>query len=90
MTKLSLELGGLAPFIVFEDADLEQAVEAAMIAKFRNTRQSCIGANRFYVQRSILDRFVERFVAKTKALKVGDGFEDGVEIGPLINQEYLR
>jgi succinate-semialdehyde dehydrogenase/glutarate-semialdehyde dehydrogenase len=89
VTKLSLELGGHAPLIVFEDADLGRAVEGAMIAKFRNTGQSCIAANRVYVQRSIYDRFLERFVARTQSLKTGDGLKDGTDVGPLINQAAL-
>jgi succinate-semialdehyde dehydrogenase/glutarate-semialdehyde dehydrogenase len=83
---LSLELGGLAPVLVFDDADLEKAVDGAMLAKFRNTGQSCIAANRIYIQTGIYERFVARFVEKTKALKVGDGLEPGVEIGPLIDE----
>ncbi len=89
VTKLSLELGGHAPLIVFEDADLEQAVEGTLIAKFRNTGQSCIAANRVYVHQSILDDFVASFTEKASRLKVGDGFEDGVEIGPLIDEGSL-
>lgn len=87
---LSLELGGLNPVLVFDDADLEKAVDGAMLAKFRNTGQSCIAANRIYVQRGIYERFVERLVGKTKALKVGDGLEPGVEIGPLIDEKALE
>jgi succinate-semialdehyde dehydrogenase/glutarate-semialdehyde dehydrogenase len=87
---LSLELGGHAPVLVFEDADLEAAVEGAMITKFRNTGQSCIASNRIYVQRSVYAPFLERFVAKTRALKTGDGLEEGVQIGPLINEAGLR
>lgn len=83
---LSLELGGHAPAIVFEDADLKRAVDAAMIAKFRNTGQSCIASNRIYVQRGIYDRFLPTFVERTKALKVGDGLDPGVDIGPLIDE----
>src|ERR1043166_5183641 len=86
---LSLELGGLAPVLVFEDADLDRAVQGTIIAKFRNTGQSCIAANRIYVQRPIYERFLEALVAKTRALKIGDGLEEGVEIGPLIDQEAL-
>ena len=85
VTKLSLELGGNAPVIVFDDADLEQAVDGAMITKFRNTGQSCIAANRIYVQRGIYDRFVARFAEQVRALRVGDGMDDGVTIGPLVN-----
>jgi succinate-semialdehyde dehydrogenase / glutarate-semialdehyde dehydrogenase len=87
---LSLELGGHAPLLVFEDADLDQAVEGAMMAKFRNTGQSCIASNRLYVQRSIYAEFLERFVKQTRALKVGDGLEDGVQIGPVINEAGLN
>ena len=86
---LSLELGGHAPVLVFEDADLDVAVEGAMITKFRNTGQSCIASNRIYVQRSIYEKFLEKFVAQTRALKTGDGLEDGMSVGPLINEEGL-
>jgi len=86
---LSLELGGLAPLLVFEDANLEQAVEGAVVAKFRNTGQSCIAANRIYVQRQIYEKFLEAFVARTKKLKLGDGLEPGVEIGPLIDEAAM-
>jgi len=87
---LSLELGGHAPLLVFDDADLEKAVEGTMIAKFRNTGQSCIAANRIYVQSGIYDRFVSAFVARVKAMKVGNGLDAGVEIGPLVNESGLR
>ena len=86
---LSLELGGHAPVLVFADANLDRAVEAAAIAKFRNTGQSCIAANRVYVERKIYAEFLERFVAHVRTLKVGDGFEAGVQIGPVINEEGL-
>jgi succinate-semialdehyde dehydrogenase/glutarate-semialdehyde dehydrogenase len=86
---LSLELGGHAPVLVFEDADLDVAVEGAMITKFRNSGQSCIASNRIYVQRSIYEKFLEKFVAQTRALKTGDGLEDGTAVGPLINEEGL-
>ncbi len=89
VTKLSLELGGNAPLIVFEDADIDLAAEGAIIAKFRNTGQSCIAANRIYVHQSIYDQFVTAFVEKTKALKVGDGLGEGVDIGPLVDEESL-
>ncbi|MBX7210519.1 MAG: NAD-dependent succinate-semialdehyde dehydrogenase [Verrucomicrobiaceae bacterium] len=82
---LSLELGGHSPVIVFDDADPATAVEQTMIAKFRNTGQSCIAANRVYVQRGIAEQFIPAFVSRVKALKVGNGLEAGVEIGPLIN-----
>lgn len=87
---LSLELGGLAPLLVFEDADLDRSVEGALLAKFRNTGQSCIAANRIYIQRSIYSDFVDAFVARAQALKVGDGLEPGVEIGPLIDPEAIN
>jgi succinate-semialdehyde dehydrogenase/glutarate-semialdehyde dehydrogenase len=87
--KLSLELGGNAPFIVFDDADLEAAVDGAMAAKFRNAGQTCVCANRIYVQAGIHDAFVERLTARVAALKVGDGQSDGVAVGPLINQAAL-
>jgi succinate-semialdehyde dehydrogenase / glutarate-semialdehyde dehydrogenase len=86
---LSLELGGHAPVLVFDDADLDAAVEGAMITKFRNTGQSCIASNRIYVQRGIYEKFLEKFVQQTRALKTGDGLEDGVSVGPLINEEGL-
>ena len=87
---LSLELGGHAPVLVFDDADLDTAVEGAMITKFRNTGQSCIASNRIYVQRGVYERFVTQFVAQTRAMKTGDGFEEGVLVGPLINEEGLH
>jgi len=83
--KLSLELGGHAPLVIFDDANLESAVEGALITKFRNGGQSCIASNRIYVQRGIHDAFLEMFVAKASAMKVGDGLEHGVDIGPLID-----
>jgi len=88
--KLSLELGGHAPVLVFDDADLEQAVNGTIIAKFRNTGQSCIAANRIYVQRRISERFIPAIVEATGNLKVGNGMEDGVEIGPLIDERALK
>ena len=87
---LSLELGGLAPLLVFEDCEMDRAVEQTLIAKFRNTGQSCIAANRIYVQRSIRDEFLERFVAGVKKLKTGPGLEPGVDVGPLINEDALK
>jgi succinate-semialdehyde dehydrogenase/glutarate-semialdehyde dehydrogenase len=86
---LSLELGGLAPLLVFEDCDLDQAVRETLIAKFRNTGQSCIAANRIYVQRSIHDAFLDRFIAGVQKLKTGPGLEPGVDVGPVINQQAL-
>jgi succinate-semialdehyde dehydrogenase/glutarate-semialdehyde dehydrogenase len=88
--KLALELGGNAPFIVFDDADLASAVEGAMATKFRNAGQTCVCANRIYVQDGVYDRFVEMLAARAKALKVGNGFAADVNIGPLINDEALE
>ena len=82
--KLSLELGGNAPFIVFDDADLDSAVEGAMASKYRNAGQTCVCANRLYVQDGVYDAFVQKFAARVKSLKVGNGFDDGVVQGPLI------
>lgn len=87
--RLSLELGGHAPVLVFDDADLDRAVEGVLVAKFRNSGQSCIAANRVYVQNGIYKRFVEAFVAKVRALRVGNGLEDGMEVGALVNQAAL-
>lgn len=83
--KLSLELGGHAPFIVFDDADIDAAVEGAMIAKYRNAGQTCVCTNRIYVQEKVYDAFLEKFTARVAALKVGEGFADGVNQGPLID-----
>jgi succinate-semialdehyde dehydrogenase/glutarate-semialdehyde dehydrogenase len=88
--KLSLELGGHAPAIVFDDADLNRAVEGVLAAKFRNTGQSCIAANRIYVQAGIYDRFVAAFVEKTKALKTGNGLEGEQDVGPVVNDKGLQ
>jgi succinate-semialdehyde dehydrogenase / glutarate-semialdehyde dehydrogenase len=87
---LSLELGGLNAVLVFDDADVEKAVEGAMLAKFRNTGQSCIAANRIYVQRRIYDSFVKLLVEKARALKVGDGFEPDVQIGAMIDENAIK
>jgi succinate-semialdehyde dehydrogenase/glutarate-semialdehyde dehydrogenase len=87
---LSLELGGCAPVLVFDDIDLNRAVEGALIAKTRNTGQSCIAANRIYVQRTIYEQFLDGFTARMSAMKTGDGLEAGVEIGPLIDEAGLR
>ena len=87
---LSLELGGHAPLLVFEDADFDVAIEGALLAKMRNTGQSCIAANRLLVHRPIYDKFLEAFVARVKALKVGEFSEPGVEIDPLIDEAALR
>lgn len=83
--KISLELGGNAPFIVFDDADLDSAVDGAMISKYRNAGQTCVCANRLYVQSGVYDAFVARLAEKSKTIKVGSGFEAGVTQGPLID-----
>ena len=88
--KLALELGGNAPFIVFDDADIDSAVEGAMASKYRNAGQTCVCANRIYVQDAVYDEFVQKFAAKVKALKVGNGFEDGVMQGPLIEDAAIE
>ena len=88
--KLALELGGNAPFIVFDDADIDSAVEGAMASKYRNAGQTCVCANRIYVQDGVYDQFVEKFAARVKALKVGNGFEDGVVQGPLIEDAAVE
>jgi succinate-semialdehyde dehydrogenase/glutarate-semialdehyde dehydrogenase len=87
--KVALELGGHAPFIVFEDADIDAAVTGAMFAKYRNAGQACVAANRFYVHRKVHDQFVEKFAIATKAIKVGSGLEQGVTQGPLIDSQAL-
>jgi succinate-semialdehyde dehydrogenase / glutarate-semialdehyde dehydrogenase len=88
--KLSLELGGNAPFIVFDDADIDSAVEGAMASKYRNAGQTCVCANRIYVQEGVYDQFVQKFSAKVQALKVGNGFEEGVVQGPLIEDAAVE
>ena len=88
--KVSLELGGNAPFLVFDDADLDEAVKGALIAKFRNSGQTCVAANRFLVQDSIFDAFAKKLVAAVAKLKTGDGMEKDVQVGPLINQQGLE
>jgi succinate-semialdehyde dehydrogenase/glutarate-semialdehyde dehydrogenase len=88
--KLSLELGGNAPFIVFDDADLDAAVEGAIVSKYRNAGQTCVCANRLYVQSPVYDAFAEKLVAAVKKLKVGNGLEPGVLQGPLIDQKAVE
>jgi succinate-semialdehyde dehydrogenase / glutarate-semialdehyde dehydrogenase len=87
--KLSLELGGNAPFIVFDDADIDAAVDGAMVSKYRNTGQTCVCANRLYVHRPVLQAFTDKLVAKVRALKVGNGVEPGVTQGPLIDAKAV-
>ncbi len=84
--KVSMELGGNAPFIVFDDADIDAAVQGAVMSKYRNAGQTCVCANRFYVQDDVYDEFVEKFAVAVRALKVGRGDEAGVNIGPLISE----
>lgn len=90
MKKLGLELGGNAPLLVFDDADLDTAIETAMVAKFRNGGQSCIAANRIYVQEGIRDRFLAAFAARVSALHAGDGFDEASDIGPLIDDAAVE
>jgi succinate-semialdehyde dehydrogenase/glutarate-semialdehyde dehydrogenase len=87
--KLSLELGGNAPFIVFDDADIDSAVEGAMVSKYRNAGQTCVCANRLYVQDKVYDNFVARLAEKARGIKVGNGFEAGVNQGPLIDDQAI-
>ncbi len=87
--KLALELGGNAPLIVFEDADLDKAVQGAMLAKYRNAGQTCVCANRIYVHKNVYAAFTEKFVSAVKALKVGNGLDEGTQIGPLINDKAI-
>ena len=87
--KCSMELGGNAPFIVFDDADLDEAVAGAIMCKFRNNGQTCVCANRIYVQAGVYDAFTEKLAAALSQMKIGDGLEDGVALGPLINQDAI-
>ena len=89
MKRVSMELGGNAPLLVFDDADLDIAVETAMVAKFRNGGQSCIAANRIYVQTGIRDRFLAAFAERVKAMSAGDGFDEANDIGPLIDDDAV-
>ena len=88
--KLGLELGGNAPFLVFDDADVDAAVEGAVIAKFRNNGQTCVCANRIYVQSGVYDEFAEKLAKKVSTMKTGDGFDEGVNFGPLIDEDGLE
>ena len=87
--RTSMELGGNAPFVVFDDADLDKAVDGAMMAKFRNIGQACTAANRFIVHRSVADEFARRVTERVKAMKIGRGTEEGVQIGPLIDDRAV-
>jgi succinate-semialdehyde dehydrogenase/glutarate-semialdehyde dehydrogenase len=85
-----MELGGNAPFIVFEDADLDSAVQGALISKYRNSGQTCVCSNRILVQSSVADAFTEKLVAATKKLNLGNGLADGVDLGPLVNARAVQ
>lgn len=87
--KVSLELGGNAPFIVFDDADLDKAVEGAMASKYRNAGQTCVCANRILVQRGVYDAFIAKLQEKVAALNIGNGIEDGIQIGPMIEEKAI-
>ncbi|MCJ2181509.1 NAD-dependent succinate-semialdehyde dehydrogenase [Novosphingobium sp. 1949] len=88
--KCSMELGGNAPFLVFDDADVDAAIEGAMISKFRNAGQTCVCTNRFYVQDGVYDEFVTKLAARVRAMKVGYGLEEGSEVGPLIDAKAVE
>ncbi|HOP21255.1 MAG TPA: aldehyde dehydrogenase family protein, partial [Amphiplicatus sp.] len=90
MKRTSMELGGNAPFIVFDDADLDRAVEGAMASKYRNSGQTCVCTNRMLVQASVYDAFAEKLSAAVQKMKVGDGMEDGVQQGPLIDESAVK
>jgi succinate-semialdehyde dehydrogenase/glutarate-semialdehyde dehydrogenase len=89
VVKPAMELGGNAPFIVFEDADIDAAIEGAMVAKMRNMGEACTAANRFYVHEKVHDEFAKKLTAKMSSLKMGNGLDDGVALGPLVNKEGL-
>ncbi len=88
--KLALELGGNAPFIVFDDADVDAAVDGAITCKFRNAGQTCVSANRIFVQEGVYDEFADKFANKVMALKIGSGFVEGVDVGPMINKAAVE
>jgi succinate-semialdehyde dehydrogenase/glutarate-semialdehyde dehydrogenase len=90
MKRLSLELGGHAPFIVFEDADIDAAVEGAVVSKMRNMGQTCVCANRIFVQKGIAEEFAQKLAEKMTAMKVGDGLEEGVTVGPLVEPKAVE
>ena len=90
MKKLSMELGGNAPFIVFDDADIDKAIEGAIVSKFRNCGQTCVCTNRFYVQDAVYDEFVTKLAARTAAMPIGYGMDEGVTIGPLIDEAAVE
>ena len=88
--RVSMELGGHAPFLVFEDADLDKAADGVVLSKFRNAGQTCICTNRLYVQKSIAEKFSQKVVERTRALRIGNGLESGSQVGPLIDQSALK
>ena len=90
LLRVSMELGGNAPFLVFDDADIDDAVEGAMIAKMRNIGEACTAANRFHVAESVADEFAEKLAERMGAMKLGRGTEEGVEVGPLIDGDQRR
>ena len=90
LKRTSMELGGNAPFIVFDDADIDAAVQGALISKYRNSGQTCVCTNRIFVQDSIHDVFVEKLVAATAELKMGNGLDEGVQQGPLVNEKAVE
>ncbi|MFM6933141.1 MAG: NAD-dependent succinate-semialdehyde dehydrogenase, partial [Novosphingobium sp.] len=90
MKKLSMELGGNAPFIVFDDADVDAAIEGAMVSKFRNNGQTCVCTNRFYVQDAVYDEFVHKLAARASEMKIGYGMDEGVVVGPLIDEAAVE
>jgi succinate-semialdehyde dehydrogenase/glutarate-semialdehyde dehydrogenase len=90
VVKPAMELGGNAPFIVFDDADIDAAIEGAMVAKMRNMGEACTAANRFYVQEKVHDEFAKKLTARMGALKMGNGLDDGVALGPLVNRDGLK
>jgi succinate-semialdehyde dehydrogenase/glutarate-semialdehyde dehydrogenase len=90
VVRPAMELGGNAPFIVFDDADIDAAVDGAMIAKMRNMGEACTAANRFYVQQAVHDEFAKKMTARMAALKIGNGLDDGVAVGPLVNASTLK
>src|SRR5213075_3507446 len=87
LLRLSMELGGNAPFLVFEDADLDAAVDGAMLAKMRNIGEACTAANRFHVHQSVGDEFAARLAERLGAMKIGRGTDDGVQVGPLVEEK---
>ena len=90
MKRVSMELGGNAPFIVFDDADIDAAVQGALISKYRNTGQTCVCTNRFLIQAGVYDEFAEKLASEVQKMRVGDGLKEETEQGPLIDQASLE